>query len=75
VTRCTFLRTDWSGWSFTEMATVKKVEVVVVLSRRTTNIVRVSSVEASHEATGRVPYDPVIEARLVALSGRSVFRG
>ena len=53
------------------------------MSPRATNIVRFQcgSFEyiyddyASLEATGQVPYDPVMEARLVAVSGYSVVQG
>jgi len=52
------------------------------MSNRTTNIVRFQCGTfeylyddyASLEVTGRVPHDPVIEARLVAVSGRSLIQ-
>jgi hypothetical protein len=57
-------------------------EIYEAMSERTTNIVRFQCGTfeylyddyASLEATGRVPYDPVTEARLVAVSGRSMFQ-
>ncbi len=53
------------------------------MSRRATNIVRfqcgcfeyIYDDYASLEATGQVPYDPVMEARLVAVSGYSAVQG
>jgi hypothetical protein len=58
-------------------------EIYEAMSERTTNIVRFQCGTfeylyddyASLEAMGRVPYDPVTEARLVAVSGRSLFQG
>jgi len=52
------------------------------MSNRTTNIVRFQCGPfeylyddySSLEATGRVHYDPVMEARLVAVSGSSLFQ-
>jgi hypothetical protein len=57
-------------------------EIYEAMSNRTTNIVRFQCGTfeylyddyASLEATGRVPYDPVMEARLVAVSGYSLFQ-
>jgi hypothetical protein len=57
-------------------------EIYEAMSNRTTNIVRFQcgtfeylyDVYASLEATGRVPYNPVMEARLVAVSGYSLFQ-
>jgi hypothetical protein len=51
------------------------------MSKRVTNIVRfqcgstsTTITHASLEAAGQVPYDPVMEARLVAVSGHSEFQ-
>jgi hypothetical protein len=56
-------------------------EIYEAMSSRTTNIVRFQCGTyeylydySSLEATGRVPDDPVMEARLVAVSGRSLFQ-
>ncbi len=70
-------------WAFARELVQECRDIYEAMAQRVTNIVRfqcgtfeyIYDDYGSLETTGRVPYDPVTEARLVAVSGYSAVQG